>query len=311
MNNELSYYYALDAYSYSKYTFKNDEKFQKWTTDSLFITNDNMFKQHQTMRDQLQETHTNMTQFMSCSSMFLSIQQIETTCCYYDENNRQVCTCEVDPPLSVDCCEILGIPVDKHCSNGRRLVESESIITELVVTYENGHKSLHAELQDVEDKEDTIINNQATLRDRMATLQDTVNAIAMKLDMDPEPRENDSKSKKSKKAKQVKPPDDSDESDLFTRNLIGVKEAVNVKFDMMESKVESIETKVKSMEGKIESMGGKIESMKSQGNSIEGQVKSIESKVESMEGKVESMEKTMEELKDMLSQLMMRGADIA
>ena len=223
--------------------------------------------------------------------------------------------------LSTRCREVLGID-----SNGRRLnnglqlfdldvnwgplsiqgvVEESMKLEKEILMRENESMD---KLEALEMKEDNI-------RDTLDAMMANVNSIMMKLDMDPVVPDplNDSKSKKSKKAKQAKPevPDESYESDLFTRNLLAVEEVVKDKFNMMESKVESIESKVGSMEGKIESMGGKIESMKSQGNSIGGQVKSIESKVESIEGKVESIEKTMEELKDMLSQLMMRGADVA
>ena len=187
--------------------------------------------------------------------------------------------------LSTRCRGVLGID-----PNGRRLTDGLQLFNfdvdwgplsiQGVV-----EKSMKLDMK-IMAKEDEIMNKQvdmnsilSALRDRMIALQGTVDGIAVKLDMDPgQPRENDSKSKKSKKAKQAKPEvlDESDGGDLFTRNLLGVKEAMNDKFDMMESKVES-----------------------------------IESKVESIEGKVESIEKTMEELKDMLSQLMMRGADVA
>lgn len=209
-------------------------------------------------------------------------------------------------PLDIRCEVVLGID-----SNGRRLSDGEKLYN-LDVNW--GPLSIQGVVQDIENKEDDII---VTLDAMMAN----VNSIMMKLDMDPVVPDplNDSKSKKSKKAKQAKPePEESDQNDIFTRNLFDVKEVMNGKFDMMESKVESIESKVESIDVKV----GSVES---QGNSIEGQVKSIESKVESMEvkvesiegkvesieGKVESIEKTMEELKDMLSQFMMRGADVA
>lgn len=79
----------------------------------------------------------------------------------------------------------------------------------------------------------------------------------------------------------------------------------------MEGKVESVEGEVESIKGKVESIEGKVGSMEGKIESMESKVESIESKVESIEGKVESMEKTMEEVKDMLSQLIMRGADVA
>ena len=185
-------------------------------------------------------------------------------------------------------------------------------LTELRVEYLLGHKPVYKEVDEIMAKEDDIMNMQvdmnsvvSVLRDRIITLQGTVDVIAVKLDnIDPgQPRENESKSKKSKKAKQAKP-EVPEESDLFTRNLLGVKGAVNDKFDMMERQVKSMESKVESIDGTVGSVESRIKSMESQGNSIEGQVKSIE-------GKVEPIEKTMEELKDMLSQLMMRGADVA
>ena len=150
-------------------------------------------------------------------------------------------------------------------------------------------------------KENEIMDNQVdmknitrAMKDRMTTLQETVDSIAKKLDMKPK---SDAKSKKSKKAKsQPKEAQDSETDDaLFHRNLLAVEEAVMDKFDKMESQVDSME---KTIEGKVESMESKVDSM-------ESKVESMETQVQSIEGKVDNMEKTMEEIKDMLSQLMM------
>ena len=212
--------------------------------------------------------------------------------------------------LSTRCREVLGID-----SNGRRLnnglqlfdldvnwgplsiqgvVEESMKLEKEILMRENESMD---KLEALEMKEDNI-------RDTLDAMMANVNSIMMKLDMDPVVPDplNDSKSKKSKKAKQAKPevPDESYESDLFTRNLLAVEEVMNDKFDMMESKVESIESKVESIDVKV----GSVES---QGKSIEGQVKSIEGQVKSIESKVESMEKTMEELKEILSQLLTKG----
>jgi len=163
------------------------------------------------------------------------------------------------------------------------------------------------------DKLEALEKEEDNIGDTLDVMMANVNSIMMKLDMDPIGPDsmNDSKSKKSKKAKQAKPEVPEPEGDLFTRNLLGVKEVANERFIMMERQAKSIESRVESIDVKV----GSVES---KGNSIEGKVKLIESKVDSMEGKigfiegkVESIEKTMEELKDMLSQLMTRGSDIA
>ena len=152
-------------------------------------------------------------------------------------------------------------------------------------------------------KENEIMDNQVdmknitqAMKDRMTTLQETIDGIAKKLDMNPK---SDAKSKKSKKAKsQPKEAQDSETDDaLFHRNLLAVEEAVMDKFDKMESQAKLVESKVESIEGKVESMESKVDSM-------ESKVESMENKVQSIEGKVDNMEKTMEEMKDMLSQLM-------
>ena len=154
-------------------------------------------------------------------------------------------------------------------------------------------------------KENEIMDNQVdmknitrAMKDRMTTLQETVDSIAKKLDINP--KSSDAKSKKSKKAKSQSQHSEADDA-LFHRNLLAVEEAVMDKFDKMESQVDSME---KTIEGKVESMESKVDSM-------ESKVESMETQVQSIEGKVDNMEKTMEEIKDMLSQLMMRGADVA
>lgn len=181
-------------------------------------------------------------------------------------------------------------------------------------TNKSDRKSLMQEIQGVAETEENIMRQGERLKETFDRMMLTMTAILERLDIDPSMLDNhnsnDAKSKKAKKAKQAKheAPEESEQGDLFTRNLIGVKEAVNDKFDMMERQMES---QGKLVESKVDSIEGKVGSVQSQGNSIEGKVKLIESKVESIEGKVESIEKTMEELKDMLSQLMMRGADVA
>ena len=173
------------------------------------------------------------------------------------------------------------------------------------------------------ENEKNIMSQGERLKETFDRMMLAMTVILDRLDIDPSildnPNSNDTKSKKSKKAKQAKPkvPKESDEGDrLFTRNLL--EEAVNDKFDMMERQVKSMEGKIESIDvkvGSVESQGnsieGKVKSMEGKVESIEGKVESIEGKVESIEGKVESIEKTMEELKDMLSQLMLRGADVA
>ena len=150
------------------------------------------------------------------------------------------------------------------------------------------------------------------LKDRMATLQETVDNIAKKLDINP--TKSDAKSKKSKKAKsQPKEAQDSETDDaLFHRNLLAVEEVVMDKFDKMESQAKSMaktfEGKVESIEGKVESMEIQVQSIENKVQSIEGKVDSMESQVQSIKGKVDNMGKTMEEMKDMLSQLMMNRA---
>jgi len=200
--------------------------------------------------------------------------------------------------LSSTCQNILGV-------SGRRLEEgpfslnveftSESFVGKQETIIENEEKIMVKEVE-IMNKQVDMNSIVSALRDRMIALQGTVDVIAVKLDMDPgQPRENDSKSKKSKKAKQAKP--EVSEEDLFTRNLLAVEEVVNDKFDDMKNQVKLVESKVESAE--------------SQGRVIESKVGAMEGKIESIEGKVDRMEKTMEEIKDMLSQLMMRGADVA
>jgi len=228
-------------------------------------------------------------------------------------------------PLSPLCSRLLGF------GSNRRLNDDDEAF-ELTAVW--GGDSLMGQLAEsignermIMSKENEIIDNQVdmknitqAMKDRMATLQETVDNIAKKLDINP--TKSDAKSKKSKKAKsQPKEAQDSETDDaLFHRNLLAVEEAVMDKFDMMESqaksmaktfegKVESIESKVDSMESKVESMENKVQSIEGKVGNVETQVQSIENKVQSIKGKVDNMEKTMEEMKDMLSQLMMnRGA---
>ena len=177
-------------------------------------------------------------------------------------------------------------------------------------TKKSDRKSLMQEIQGVAETEENIMMQGERLKQTFDRMMLAMAAILERLDMDPSMLDNhnsnDAKSKKSKKAKQAKPevPEESDKEDLFTRNLLDVKEVVNDKFGMMERQV-------KFMGGKVESIDGKVESMESKVESIEEKARSMESKVASIEGKVDKMEETMQEMKEMLSQLMMRGADVA
>ena len=174
-------------------------------------------------------------------------------------------------------------------------------------TNESDRKSLVQEIRGVAETEDNIMKQGERLKETIDRMMLAMAAILDRLDMEPSMLDNhnsnDAKSKKSKKAKQAKTePEESDKENLFTRNLLGVKEVVNDKFNMVERQINSIESKVESIESKVDSMEDKVKS-------IESKVGSMEGKIESIEGKVGSIEKTMEELKYMLSQLMMRGAD--
>ena len=214
------------------------------------------------------------------------------------------------------CREVLGID-----SNGRRLSDGLQLFN---LDVDWGPESIQGVVEksmkldmEIMAKEVEIMSKQvdmnsivSALTDRVIALQGTVDDIAVKIDMDPgQPRENDSKPKKSKKAKQAKP--EISEEDLFTRNLLAVEEVVNDKFDDMKNQVKSMEGKVESIDGKVGSVKRQVKSMEGKVESIDAKVGSIEGKIESIEGKVESIEKTMEELKDMISQLMMKGADVA
>ena len=209
-------------------------------------------------------------------------------------------------PLSPLCTRLLGFG-----SNRRLTDDDHDQAFELTAVW--GENSLLGQLAESIDnermiiaKENEIMDNQVdmknitrAIKDRLVTLQETVDGIAKKLDMNP--KKADAKSKKSKKAKSQSQDSEADDA-LFHRNLLAVEERMMDKFDKMESQAKLVESKVESIEGKVESMESKVDSM-------ESKVESMENKVQSIEGKVDNMEKTMEEMKDMLSQLMMnRGA---
>ena len=299
----------MDGYYYSKYTFKNLEKLDKWTADSLHIMNDNMFGQHQVMRDQLQVTHTNMTKslgdYMACSTNHLGIQTLEATCCSVDENGKRDCACVVDPPLSVDCCEILGLPVEEFCPQGRRSLmegETKTHLTSLTVDYLNGGESMYDEVLEIERDLVKVMASEKRIEEKENEIQMTLDsmmsamaAIQIKLDMDPtidvDPKVDNNKSKKPKAKKPKAGKDDDPNEDLFNRKLLTASD------DEMKRTIEAMEGKLDSVENK---MTGKVESM-------ESKVDKIEDKVESMESKVDKIEKSMKNIEDMLSKLLTTG----
>ena len=175
-------------------------------------------------------------------------------------------------------------------------------------------------------------NSFLAMRDRMVELQDSVDRIAEKLDMEVIDPKMNAKSKKAKKSKAIK--DDGggeevpDEESLFNRNLheagfVGERvdndeikktvEAIEVKLDSVEKKMDSVENKMTgiTIKEEVELIKGKVDKIEGKVDKIEAKVQSMEGKVESMESKVDKIEKSMEELKDMLSKLVMGGGAAA
>jgi len=328
---KVSIDYAKESYYDAKY-------YDQWLTESLGIINVNIGTQHQQMKDQLASQHEIMlnrvNKFTNCR---VELHGYDMTRSVFGDSAEDLLL-KANPDCR--CILFANKPENNDCSTElqrRRLVSEEMIVNSM--TNPQGKKldevlnnldeiidndeEMLEELKEFEENEEEIIDNQVDMKnittileDRMATLQETVDGIAKKLDMNPK---SDAKSKKSKKAKsQPKEAQDSETDDaLFHRNLLAVEEAVMDKFDKMESQVKLVEGKVDSMEkmieGKMESQAKLVEtqvqSIEGKVESMETQVQSIENKVQSIEGKVDNMEKTMEEMKDMLSQLMMnRGA---
>ena len=223
--------------------------------------NTNMINQHNEMRATLQQRHLDMTNeintYSKCATNHILYETTEAIATAHGPG-----VTNDTPSPTPACIEVLNLPSSsrRHLAEGKE----EEGVNEVGLTLSEGYKTT----SDIYNEVDIVEENEEEIMAWARNIKETLDNISEKLDIDtavPDPM-NDSKSKKSKKAKQAKPePEESDGGDLFTRNLLGVKEAVNVKFDMMESKVESIETKVKSMEGKIESI-------ECQGNSIEGKV---------------------------------------
>ena len=213
------------------------------------------------------------------------------------------------PPLSVDCCDTLGLDRAEFCPEGRRSLKSETgtHLTGLRVEYLPGYKPVHIEVDEMMEDIEDIEEYEKDIRDTLDAMMVNVNSIMMKLNMDPEVLDpmNESKSKKSKKAKQTKPATTQEESkaedNLFHRALLD---------DFDETKtdiVAAVKEEVKSVESQVESIATTKDDVKD----MKSKVESMESKVESIEGKVESIEKTMDDIRYMLSQLVMREADVA
>jgi len=190
--------------------------------------------------------------------------------------------------LSAKCKRILGFSSNRRLEEGQTTYELDlqvewvegSLIDKINKLIDSESKSKTKENEIIDNQVDVKIITRA-MRDRMATLQETVDSIAEKLDMN---LKSDTKSKKAKaQAAQDSEADDA----LFHRNLLAVEEVVNDKFDDMKSQIKLVER---------------------QGKLVESKVASIEDKVELMESKVDRMEKTMEEMKEMLSQFITRGA---
>ena len=198
--------------------------------------------------------------------------------------------------MSTRCEVVLGID-----SNGRRLSTGEKLFDLDVLWGPDSIQGLVETTVDMDrqllKKDNEILEKEIKIQNTLNTLTANVNSIMMRLDMNPM---NDSKSKKSKKAKQAKPEaaESKAEDTLFQRNLM------DDNFDDMKTDIAAVKGEVKSVQSQVRSVEGKVESM-------EDKVEHIEGKVESIEGKVESIGETMKELKEMLSQLMMRGEDVA
>ena len=270
-----------------------------------------MFNQHTEMRDQLQNRHDKMVndvkEYTNCR---VELQGFDITRDPTGPSQKELLEkADIDRGRKGDK-SCMCIIFTQGCSSGRRrLAESEIIVN----TMENHQGAmLMEELNASEEREINMENSFLAMRDRMVELQDSVDRIAEKLDMEViDPKTNEAKSKKSKKSKAMK--DDGgeeevpDEESLFNRNLhetgfVGER----VDNDMIKKTVEAMEVKLDSVEKKMDSVENKMT-----GIAMKDEVELIKGKVESMERKVDKIEKSMEELKDMLSKLVMGGGAAA
>ena len=273
-----------------------------------------MFNQHTEMRDQLQNRHDKMVNdvngFTNCR---VELQGLVTTRDPTGPSQKELLgQADIDRGRKGDK-SCMCIIFNQGCSSGRRrLAESEIIVN----TMENHQGAmLMEELNASEEREINMENTFLAMRDRMVELQDSVDRIAEKLDMEViDPKMNEAKSKKSKKSKAIK--DDGgeeevpDEESLFNRNLhetgfVGER----VDNDEIKKTVEAIEVKLDSVEKKMDSVENKMTgiTIKDEVKVMREEVREMKGKVESMESKVDKIEKSMEELKDMLSKLVMGG----
>ena len=266
-----------------------------------------MFNQHTEMRDQLQNRHEKMVNdvngFTNCR---VELQGLDMTRDVTGPSSKELLgQADIDRGRKGDK-SCMCIIFTQGCSSGRRrLAESEIIVN----TMENHQGAmLMEELNESEEREINMENSFLAMKDRMVELQDSVDRIAEKLDMEViDPKTNEAKSKKSKKSKAIK--DDGggeevpDEESLFNRNLhetgfVGER----VDNDEIKKTVEAIEVKLDSVEKKMDSVENKMTGteIKDEVELIKGKVKSMEIKVDKIEGKVDKIEKSMEELKDMV-----------
>ena len=265
--------------------------------------NTNMVTQHNEMRDTLQRRHFDMTieinTYTKCATNHILYETTEAIAAAHQITNDT-------PSPTPACIEALNLP----SSSRRRLAEGneEEGVNEVRLTLPEGYKTTI----DIYKEVDTVEENEEEIKAWARAIKETLDNISKKLDIDPAVLDpmNDSKSKKSKKAKGEKETAQEEAAqetkDLFNRNLIAV-EGVKDKFNDMKNQVKMVESQGKSVQSQVEAIATTKDDVKD----MKSKVESMEGKVESIEGKVESIEKTMEELKDMLSQLMMRGADVA
>jgi len=231
--------------------------------------NTNMINQHEEMRETLQQRHLDIVIEINTYNMCATNHILyETTDALAKAHGPEVIN--RTPPPSAECRTILEL-------DNRRLAEGNEGegVNEIMLDISPGYEGVSGELDDIETKENEIIQKEDEIQDTLNNMISAMSDIMKKLDMDPEvldPKKKKPKTPKKPKHAKASEAQDVEAGDLFERNLLAVEE-VNDKFDDMKN-----------------------------------QVKSVESKVESIEGKVEKIEQTMEEMKEMLSQLMMRGA---
>ena len=276
-----------------------------------------MFNQHTEMRDQLQNRHEKMVRdvngFTNCR---VELQGLVTTRDPTGPSQKELLgQNDIDEGRKGDK-SCMCIIFKEGCSSGRRrLAESEIIVN----TMENHQGAmLMEELNASEEREINMENSFLAMRDRMVELQDSVDRIAERLDMEViDPKMNEAKSKKSKKSKAIK--DDGggeevpDEESLFNRNLhetgVGGEEKASGTDEVkrtVEAMELAIEVKLDSVEKKMDSVENKMT-----GIAMKDEVELIKGKVDKIEEKVDKIEKSMEELKDMLSKLVMGGGAAA